>query len=221
MSKIDLKVLFDGYCKNFPVVYGEKYRWSKTEGLTWLTHSILRFFRGLGESMGFDIALDKQNIGSVSLKSRGDLLWVKDEEPVLHLECENASTWADITEELENLGSSDIPFKVGIFQFTESNLKARTVGRVRRFLKKKKLVEKGTKWLLIFDMWYETEIEKVGYEYEDPKTLEEVQKNYMLEWYPLRGIVLGERVNKGKLAKIYRLPLNKIGVIEEEWIKIE
>lgn len=221
LSKIDLKVLFEGYCKNFPIVYGGKYQWTGTENLTWLTHGILRFFRGLGESMGFNIAFDTKNIGSVSLKSKGDLFWVKDKEPVLHLECENAYEWSDIREELENLGSSGIPYKIGIFQFVESALKSSTIGRVIKFLRRKKFLENGIKWLLIFDMWYETTVEKVKYEYKDPKTSKAIIKNFELEWYPLYGIVLGERTNKKTLAKVFRLPFNKIGVVKEkDWTKM-
>ena len=219
-SKIDLRTLFDGYCKNFSNVYDEKYSWTRTEGLTWLTHSILRFFRGLGESMGFDIAFDKQNIGSVRLRSRGDLFWVKDGEPVLHLECENASEWQDITQELKNLGSSNIPYKVGIFQLVDKSLKKKTVGRAKKILKKKKLVKKGTRWLLIFDTWHDTKLNDVKYMYEDPKTLEPVSKDYALEWYPLFGMVLGGRTDKAKLARIYCLPFDMIGVIESDWTKI-
>ena len=221
LLKIDLKLLFDGYCKNVPNIYDEKYHWTKIEGLTWLTHSILRFFRGLGESMGFDVALDKQNIGSVSLKSRGDLFWVKDGEPVLHLECENAYRLRDIIEELENLGSSTIPFKVGIFQLADKSLTDKTVGRMVRFLKKKNLVKNGTKWLLIFDSWSDTKIKNVNYTYKDPKTFKTVDNEYALEWNPLFGVVLGERTDKTKVANIYRLPFDKIGVIESDWERIE
>lgn len=214
-------MLFEGYYKNFPVIYGGMYHWSKTETYSWLTNRILSFFRNLGESMGFKIALEKKIIGSVSLDSRGDLFWMKDEAPVLHLECENASQWGHIKKELRNLGSSVIPFKVGIFQFIESTLKSKTMQRSIDFLRDKNLVEEGTKWLLIFDMWYETGIEKVEYEYEDPKADETVNKKYRLEWYPLYGLILGERTDKITLAKVYRLPFNKIGLVKEQkWRKL-
>lgn len=214
--RINLKLLFEGYCRSFPVIYGGIYHWGETENLSWLTNSILRFFRSLGESMGFKIALERKNIGSISLNSRGDLFWVKYEEPVLRLECENASVWRHIRKELENLGSSDIPFKVGIFQFVETTLRSRTMQRARNFLANKKLVKNGTKWLLIFDMWYESGIEKIQYKYTDPKTDEVSFKKYDLEWYPLYGMVLGERTDKVTLAKIYRLPFNKIGLVRQE-----
>lgn len=165
--------------------------------------------------MGFKIALEKKIIESVTLESLADLLWVKDEEPFLHLECENARQWRHIRKELKNLGSSDIPFKVGIFQFVESTLKRTTMQRAVKYLERRELLENGTKWLLVFDMWYETGIEEIEYKYEDPETEETVNRKYNLEWYPLYGLILGERTDKIALAKVYRLPFNKIGLVKD------
>lgn len=177
-----------------------------------MTHSILRFFRSLGESMGFDIALDKQVIGGSRLKHKGDMLWMKREEPILHLECENAGTLKDITEEIENLGSSDISFKIGVFQLAD-NLTLKVVKRALRLLEKKRLRKSGTEWLLIFDIWNDTRIDSVEYEYTEPDTSASIRNKYPLEYYPLVGIILDQSTIKAKLVKIYRLPFGKIGSI--------
>jgi len=217
IAKINLEMLFDGYCRNFANVYDDKFAWTKWEGRQWLTHGILRFFRSLGESMGFDVALEKQIIGNIRLKSRGDMFWIKDEKPILHLESENADYVAQITEELRNLGSSNIPYKVGVFQCINENLNRKIIPRVRKFLAKKALVRDGTQWLLIFDIWYDTALEDVEYSYTDRQTKKHRQKKYRLEYYPLIGMILREKSDKEKMAKVYCLPFDKIGVINGRW----
>lgn len=216
-AKVNLKMLFDGYCRNFANVYDDKFTWTEKEGRTWLTHSILRFFRNLGESMGFDITLDKQVIGDTKLKSKGDMLWIKSERPVLHLECENADVFWQITEELENLGSSSIPFKVGVFQCTDESLNRQIIRKALRFLVQKELVNPHTRWLLIFDFWTDIELENVEYSFTDPETKEDKREEHTLEYYPLMGIVLDRGTVERKSAKVYCLPLDKIGVIEGKW----
>ena len=215
-----MKALFDGYCKNYVDIYDGKYLWTNKEGLTWSTHSILKFFRGLGESSGFDTAMNKQEIGGVSLSGKGDLFWIKNQEPVLHLESENTRSFGEVTEELEKLGSSDIPYKVGVFQLDNASLKRKTLKRVRNLLARRRLVKKGTRWLLIFDIWNDTEIEDIEYSYTDPKTNQDISKEYTLEYYPLIGMIPGEKNDNVKLAKVYRLPFDKMGVMPDKWTRL-
>ena len=119
---------------------------------------------------------------------------------------ENATSRSKITNECEKLANSEAPNKVGVFQLVEDWMDSRMIDDVLKHLRIHRSVRKGTRWLLIFDVWNEKEEYARWIDFE-----EDCEKRTLMK-YPVIGVRLSVATRKMKTVYIRELPYNKLHV---------